>query len=138
MVCKNNFLVLLDTNFLMLPANLGIDIFPAIDDIVQRAYKLVVLRGILGELEKLYLKGGKKQKMAVKLALKFAEKCNILEEKLLEKESIDDYVIRVAEKHCPCAVATVDNILRKRLKDKGIPVIFLRQKTRLEIDGIIP
>lgn len=138
MTCKNDLLVILDTNFLMLPANLGLDIFNALDHIVQRAYKPVVLSGILGELEKLHLEGGKKQKMAVKLALKFAEKCAVLEEELLEKENIDDYVIRVAEKHYPCAVATADNNLKKRLKDKGIPVIFLRQKKRLEIDGIIP
>ena len=138
MAYKNNFLVLLDTNFLMLPTNLRIDIFTALDNIVQRAYKPVVLSGILGELEKLHLKGGKKQKIAVKLAVKFTEKCTILEEELLEKESIDDYIIRIAEKHYPCAVATADNILRNRLKEKEIPVIFLRQKTRLEIDGTIP
>lgn len=138
MACKNDFLVLLDTNFLMLPANLQIDIFTALDNIVQRAYKPVILRGILGELEKLHLKGGKKQKKAVKIALKFAEKCAVMEEELLEKESIDDYIIRAAEKHYPCAVATADNILRNRLKEKGIPVIFLRQKTRLEINGTIP
>ena len=128
MTYKNDFIVFLDTNFLMLPANLHIDIFTSLNNIVQRSYKPIVLSGILGELEKLHLKGGKKQKIAVKLALKFAEKCTMLEEELLEKESIDNYIIRIAEKHYPCAVATADNILRNRLKEKGIPVIFLRQK----------
>jgi len=138
MACKNKFLVLLDTNFLMLPANLRIDIFAALDNVIKRAYKPVVLSGILGELEKLHLKGRKKQKIAIKIALKFAEKCTILEEELLEKEIIDDYIIRIAEENQPCAVATADNILRNRLKERGIPVIFLRQKKHLEINGTIP
>jgi rRNA-processing protein FCF1 len=34
-------------------------------------------------------------------------------------------------------VFTNDRLLRKRLRDISVPVIYVRQKSRLEIDGMI-
>ncbi|NIU39058.1 hypothetical protein GWN65_03535, partial [Candidatus Bathyarchaeota archaeon] len=36
-----------------------------------------------------------------------------------------------------CPVATNDRELRKRLRNLGVPVIFLRQRHRLELEGAV-
>ena len=70
------------------------------------------------------------------LALKFAEKCRVVQVEKDLKETYDDVIVRVAaEWRCP--VATNDRELRRRLRNFGIPVIFLRQKRRLELEGAI-
>ena len=49
-------------------------------------------------------------------------------------ETKDDVIVRMA-REWKCPVATNDQKLRKKLRDIGIPVIYLRQKNRLEVDG---
>jgi rRNA-processing protein FCF1 len=36
---------------------------------------------------------------------------------------------------CDCPVFTNDRKLRQRLRNINVPVIYVRQKSRLEIDG---
>jgi hypothetical protein len=48
----------------------------------------------------------------------------------------DDAIVRAA-KDWKAVVFTNDRQLRKRLKDISVPVIYVRQKSRLEIDGMI-
>jgi len=52
------------------------------------------------------------------------------------QEDVDDQLLRLAERD-GCVVATTDTELRKRLRNRGLPVIFLRQSRFLAIDGII-
>ena len=52
------------------------------------------------------------------------------------KETNDDVIVRVATKW-RCPVATNDRELRKRLRSIGIPVIFLRQRSRLDVEGAL-
>jgi hypothetical protein len=77
----------------------------------------------------------KVQKQA-SLALELAKKCKIIQVKQRANESHDDVVVRVAQK-LKCPVATNDKALRKRLRDKGIPVIFLRGKKHLWMEGAL-
>ncbi|MCK5631991.1 hypothetical protein KAH85_05490, partial [Candidatus Bathyarchaeota archaeon] len=49
-------------------------------------------------------------------------------------ESHDDLIVRIAHKMGYC-VATNDKALRKRLRNLNVPVIFLRQKTKLTMTG---
>jgi rRNA-processing protein FCF1 len=65
-----------------------------------------------------------------------AEKCRVIPvEKGLE-ETYDDVIVRVAAEW-KFPVATNDRELRKRLKNLGVPVIFLRQKRRLMLEGAV-
>ena len=54
----------------------------------------------------------------------------------MKKLPTDDVIVKVA-KAWNSPVFTNDRQLRKRLRDISVPVIYVRQKSRLEIDGLI-
>lgn len=71
------------------------------------------------------------------LALKLAEKCRVVRVEQGFEETHDDVIVRVA-KDWGCPVATNDRELRKRLRIISVPVVYLRQKSHLEVEGDIP
>jgi len=128
--------VILDSNFLFLPLHFDIEIYEALSTLLNRRYEPIILSTNLEELEKLAKSSSLKISKEAKLALKLAEKCKILRVKRKLNESNDDVIVRVAaEIRCP--VATNDQALRKKLRNIKVPVIYLRQKSRLEMDGAI-
>jgi len=128
--------VILDSNFLFLPLHFDIEIYEALSTLLNRRYEPIILSTNLEELEKLAKSSSLKISREAKLALKLAEKCKILRVKRKLNESNDDVIVRVAaEIRCP--VATNDQALRKKLRNIKVPVIYLRQKSRLEMDGAI-
>lgn len=113
--------IILDTNFAMIPADLGIDVFAEIDVICDFPYELFILEKSEKELEKIQERGGEHGR-AAKLALSLIESKNV---KTLQDESdeyVDDVLVRLSDEYI---VATQDSELKKRLKGKKI---FLRQK----------
>lgn len=89
------------------------------------------------ELLKIAEKGSPKMRQQASLALKLAEKCRMVNVEQSFKETHDDVIVRVA-KDWRCPVATNDRELRKRLRIISVPVIYLRQKSHLEVEGDIP
>jgi len=69
-------------------------------------------------------------------ALKLAEKCSYIKVDVSDKLSTDDAIVKVA-KDWRSPVFTNDRELKRRLRDISVPVIYVRQKSRLEIDGLI-
>lgn len=70
------------------------------------------------------------------LALNLAKKCEVVPVEQGYEETHDDVIVRVAsEWRCP--VATNDGALRKRLRNISVPVIYLRQMSRLEMEGSV-
>jgi uncharacterized protein len=67
--------------------------------------------------------------------LKLAEKCKYVAVENSQKLSTDDVILKVS-KAWNSPVFTNDRQLRKRLKDISVPVIYVRQKSRLDIDGL--
>ncbi len=74
--------------------------------------------------------------MEATFALKLAEKCKYVAIESDEKLHTDDVIVKVA-KAWNSPVFTNDSQLRRRLRDISVPVIYVRQKSRLEIDGLI-
>jgi hypothetical protein len=68
--------------------------------------------------------------------MKVAEKCTYIEMELLHSQPTDDVIVNAA-KEWKAAVFTNDRQLRKRLRDISVPVIYVRQKSRLSADGMI-
>ncbi|MBT4540931.1 hypothetical protein HOC35_05445 [Candidatus Woesearchaeota archaeon] len=134
--------ILLDTNFLMIPGNFGIDIFEEIDRICNFNYKLYIVDKTIDELEKLPEKVQNQKtatKTAVNIALKLIEtlgkegKLNIIPTKTnnelkakYEEMYVDEIIIKLANEYI---VATTDTELKKHLKK----MIILRQKRYLEL-----
>jgi rRNA-processing protein FCF1 len=69
-------------------------------------------------------------------ALKLAEKCKYVEVDVPASTLTDDVIVKIANEW-KAAVFTNDRQLRERLRDISVPVIYVRQKSRLDIDGMI-
>lgn len=122
--------ILLDTNFLLIPAQFGVDIYSEINRIMLDKYELYVLDKTLAELDELTKKGRGKDKAAAKLARAILE---VKKPKTLKTTS-KDYVDKVILGLDGYIVATQDKALKTKLKEKGVKTIVLRQKTHLIID----
>jgi hypothetical protein len=126
--------VILDSNFLFVPSQFQIDIFQELLNLLNQRFEPILLSATQKELLTMTKKGSPKMRKQASLALKLAQKCRIVQVEQGMNESHDDVVVRVAQKW-KCPVATNDRTLRKRLRSKGVPVIFLREKTRLVLEG---
>jgi rRNA-processing protein FCF1 len=120
--------ILLDTNFLLIPAQFKVDIFKEIDRIMFAKYKLYTLDKVIDELKKIIAdkKQKQKDKKAAKLALQLikAKKINIIKTKT--DKPVDDIIADLKG----YVIATQDIGLKRRLKAK---IITLRAKKKLII-----
>lgn len=81
-------------------------------------------------------KGSPAMRRQASLAINLAEKCRQIKVERKLGETSDDVILRIAvEWNSP--VATNDRELREKLRAKAIPVIFLRGKRRLELEGAL-
>ena len=128
--------VILDSNALFVPLELKIDIFEETKRLLNRNLDFVLLSPVKHELELLAAKDSPKIRREAAYALKLAEKCKFVAVENAEKLSTDDVIVKVS-KAWNSPVFTNDRQLRKRLKDISVPVIYVRQKSRLDIDGLI-
>ena len=124
----NSKKVILDTNFLLIPGQFGVDIFTEIDRICQFPYTLYIVDKTLQELESILQNQRGKAKEAVKLALGIIKAKNINTLPSANK-SVDDAIVDAATEDM--IVATQDAALKQRLKDKAGGIITLRQKKYL-------
>ncbi len=119
--------ILLDTNFIMIPAQFNVDIYSEIDRICLEPYELYVLDKSIVELKNI-IKGQKgRSREAAKLALAIlrAKKPKVL--KITSKHHVDRIILDLEG----YTVATQDTALKKALKAKSVEIITLRQKKHL-------
>ena len=134
---KNQSLkVILDSNALFVPLELKIDIFEGIKRLLNRNVEFILLSTVKRELELLSAKDSSKIRREAFFALKLAEKCKYVPVENDEKLSTDDAIVKVA-KNWNSPVFTNDRQLKNKLRDISVPVIYVRQKSRLYIDGMI-
>jgi len=128
--------VILDSNFLFIPAKFQIDVFEELAKLLNQRFEPVLLSLIYQELKTIAEKGVPSRRRQASLALKLAEKCKKIDvEKHLE-ETNDDVILRIATLW-KSPVATNDRKLRRKLRARAIPVIYLRSKNRLELEGAL-
>ncbi len=131
MPVKDKKRVILDSNFLMLPFQFNVDISNEIERILGGGYRIYVPREVLNELNYLSVKAEKhRDRKMAKMALKFARRFDTIEG---GDKDADGAIIALAEKDV--IVCTNDKALKNRLREIQIPVIYLRQKSKLEIEG---
>jgi rRNA-processing protein FCF1 len=128
--------VILDTNFLFVPFRFGIDIFEEFRRLIGGPVHCIVITPSINELE--LLREGAKPSLVkeINFAIGLISRCDVFEESLEPGETVDNSIIRVASK-ANYTVATNDTELRKRLREVGVPVFYLRQKRYLELDGVL-
>ena len=128
--------VILDSNALFAPLEFKIDIFEELKRLLNRNVEFILLSPVKRELEMLAAKDSPKIRREALFALKLAEKCKYVPVENDEKMTTDDAIVRVA-KNWNSPVFTNDRQLKLRLRDISVPVIYVRQKSRLDIDGMI-
>ncbi len=127
--------VILDSNAFFTLLEFKIDIFEETQRLLNRNIDFILLSPVKRELEFLASGNEPKTRRQASFALRLAEKCIFVavEDK---GEDTDDVIVRVA-KSWNAPVFTNDRALKARLRDISVPVIYLRQKSRLVIDGLI-
>ena len=125
--------VVIDTNFFMVPFQFNVDIITELEKVLP-SYKLTTPSFVINELKGLKRNNKGKTRLSANLALKLANssKIEIKDISLLENETVDDALLRVSE-----VLATNDIELKNRAKDKGITVVYLRQKKYIAVEGKI-
>lgn len=120
--------VIVDTNFLLIPIQFGVDIFDEIQRICNFEYELAVLDKSVKELNKIISGQEGKQRHAAKLALSLikAKKVKVIRTK--SEKCVDDLLAELSKEGC--VVATQDKLLKSRLKK---PLITLRQRKHLQL-----
>jgi hypothetical protein len=118
----------------MVPFQFHIDVFQEIEYILQKKVDFIVPSSVKQELTNLSARGGEGAPEA-SLALQLASRCRVVEVGLQAGETVDDAILKAARK-LGGVVATNDIELRKKLREISVPVIFMRDKGKLEIEGV--
>ncbi len=135
-VANRTLKIIMDTNAFFVPLKFKIDVRENLKSLLDRRFELIVLSPIINELTELTEKGSMKVRKQASYALRLAEKCEIFNVSSGPEDSPDDVILKVASEW-DSPVFTNDRQLRKKLRDINVPVIYVRQKSRLEIDGRI-
>ncbi len=122
--------IIADTNFLMLPGTFGVDILRELERLVERRFELLVPSPVVKELEQISAHGRPRERTAARIGLSLARHGVVVR----MRGEADDCIVRLAVKK-GCAVGTTDSVLRRRLRRAGVPVIYLRQRSHLSLDG---
>ena len=125
--------VVLDSNFLFLPLTHRLDIFAETEKLLPGRTQFIVIRPIREEVERLSRRSSQLGRKA-KFALGLLEKCKQIDGEIDPSRTVDDALISYAKRR-KVIVATADVELRKRLRDINVPVIYLRSRSRLELEG---
>jgi rRNA-processing protein FCF1 len=129
-------LVLLDTNFLMISIRFGVDVEAELNRVIEASFKLATTTAVVEELRRLKTRVRPGEEKEVDFALAAAVKITLLDDHLEPGEAVDDQLIRLAARG-GYVVATTDAELRRRLRERSIPVVYLRQRRHLAVDGLI-
>jgi len=129
-------IVLLDTSILILAAAKPINLFSEIERLIPKLHKYVVLSSVLEELNKLASSGSNKYRLLARAALKIISTCEIVT--VNSYTDADESIICFAKNNRGnVVVVTNDSDLKCKLREIGVPVIYLRDLNHLEIDGEI-
>ncbi len=124
--------IILDTNFLLVPAQFGVDIFSEIERACRFPHELAMMEGTPKELEHLLRKGSAAEKRAAKLALGII---SAYKPRSIPMEGMDvDSAILGMEKS-NIIVATQDKGLKRELAKQGVPLLILRKEKHLQLVG---
>jgi len=132
--------IVLDTNFLMLPGQYGLDIISEIKRLCDFRYELVVLKESLLELDSIIesskSKGADKKaaKLAKTLVLQLKKGKDLKIASLNHSKYVDDLLVSLAREQA--IIATADSELKKRIKAlKDYTIITPRNKKYLIFEG---
>jgi len=119
--------IILDTNALMVPAEFGVDIFSELAALGFDEW--IVPPGVARELEGIASRGRGKGRGAARVALALMDRCRTIETGGTIG-NVDDSIVELAVE-MKVAVFTNDAELKGRLREGGVKVVYLRQRSYL-------
>ena len=127
-------LVVLDTSALIYPFQTGVDFVKGIQEMVLVPVIFAVTDGVVRELESIRRGRSPSLSMAAEKALAFSKDLKVLHS---DATNTDKQIVTLA-KETGAAVATADSVLRRELRKRGIPVVFVSKGKRIRIEGNFP
>lgn len=124
--------VLMDANALMIPFQFHVNVEAEVERVVEGDYEIKVPSSVIEELEDLTDELSGQDQWAAKMALKLAGNFTEID----TDAQGDPGILELAETE-EAVVVTNDRLLRARLRAKNIPVLFLRSKAYLALEGFI-
>ena len=124
--------VVLDTNALMMPYQFGINIEKELNRLLGIC-RIIVPRTVVEEMEKLAEEGGEVGR-AAKLGLSIIKKRGF---RLVETESKGDEGVLETAIKMDADIVTNDKELKKKAKELRLPIIYLREGCKLEMEEIL-
>jgi rRNA-processing protein FCF1 len=120
----------------MLSAKFHLDVISEVETLLQRRVQFIVLDIVVAELERL-AKSPSRSGRDARVALELISARHMHRISSAEQSSADKALIE-ASRNPGMIVATADLGLRRAIRDAHKPVIFFREKAKLELDGIEP
>lgn len=124
--------VIIDTNFFLMPLRFGIDIFEQIQHKVGQEAIFFIMQGSMSELKKLLEAPKEADRKAARFGLKLLKAKGLKTLAHPLDLDVDSAIVDLAGNDY--IVATQDMELRKKLKQRGVKVIYLRQKKYISMD----
>lgn len=129
--------VILDTNFLTIPAQFGVDVFSEAERVLERSVEFILLRSVFDEIRSKVERAGRTESRLFKVALDLTERCKIVSiNQSMEDSAVDDQLLEYAAS-VNGVLATNDRELRKRASERGLAILILRGRKHLELRGTI-
>lgn len=128
--------IVLDTNFLTIPAEFGVDIFTDVERVIERSVTFIVLQPVITEIEnRLARPHNKTEERKFRIAKSLLSRCKIVNIPSNDG-AVDDLLVDYALTNS-AVIATCDRELKKKAKDNGIPVLYLRGKKYIVLEGTV-
>ncbi len=123
--------IILDTDFLIHCASSKVDYAEELKRILDFNYKVYIIDKTIDELDNIIETKKGKAKANAKLAKAILKANKIPLIKTKKDKIVDELILRKVTKDC--IVATMDADLKRKLKDKGVSIVVIRQKNHLEL-----
>jgi len=124
--------VILDSSAVLMIFEFSVDLEAELTRLLGR-HKVVIPKSVFDELRFLSQQQDGRRRQKAKAAMQFIKKFEIANTKI---ENADDAIFNLA-KETDWIVVTNDKELRKRLRNLLLPVIFLRGKKTLTLEGSV-
>lgn len=108
--------------------NFGMNFTSCLDEL-SISYELLVPKAVVNELQKLKKKGYRNANLALKIIERFTRTINTN----CDTISVDDCVIATAKEQQCSIIATTDLELKKKARNEGFNVLYIRNKSRYEL-----
>jgi rRNA-processing protein FCF1 len=130
--------VVVDTNFMTVPSQFNVDIFAEAERVLERRFEFVILPSVASEIETRAResKGGS-NRIAFRIAKDMTSRCRAVDtDESISELPVDDQLLEYAVL-VQGVLATNDKELRHRARERGVPVLFLRGRKQLNVEGTL-